>query len=322
MTFPLTRPGHASDAAETAAPEFPPPAASAGHFVSRRELLWAAGLAAAAVGIMWDAWAEILRLGFVNEELSYVLLAPVMIAWIAWVRRAQLASCRLRGGWVGLVVLAAGWLVYSYGYVADPVLWRAGAVLAAVGAVITALGTDVLLKFAPAFAATVFLIPISPNGRYRLAVPLQNATAQVTQTVCDLLGIYVDRSGNLLSINGVDVTVAEACNGMRMVLTLFLVCYVVAFTLPLRAGLRILLLVAAPVVAIISNVVRLVPTVWLFGHTSATTAERFHDVSGWVMTVAAFLVLMTSFRSLQRLTDSAARPGSVRAPADGDGDQD
>ena len=37
------------------------------------------------------------------------------------------------------------------------------------------------------------------------------SAAAATQTICDLTGMYVDRSGNLLSINGVDVTVAEAC---------------------------------------------------------------------------------------------------------------
>lgn len=271
--------------------------------VTRRDLLVAAALAVASVVVMSDVWADIFRLGYGNEELSYVLLAPVMIAWIAWSRRGELAQCRVRGGWVGLIVLAAGYTVSAYGYLTDPVLWRAGAVMAAVGAVVAALGTDVLRKFLPAFAAAVFLIPISPNGRYRLAVPMQNATAGVTQTVCDLLGIYVDRAGNLLTINGVDVTVAEACNGMRMILTLFLVCYVVAFTQPLHAGLRALLLAASPVVAIVSNVVRLVPTVWLFGNASAQTAERFHDVSGWVMTVVAFVALMGLCRFLQRLLD-------------------
>ena len=49
----------------------------------------------------------------------------------------------------------------------------------------------------PALVACVFLVPISPYGRYHVAVPLQNVTAQVTQFVCDLLGINVDRSGNL-----------------------------------------------------------------------------------------------------------------------------
>ena len=264
---------------------------------------------------MFDAWADIYRLGTHNEELSYVLLAPVMIAWIAWARRARLWRCRVRGGWAGLPILAAGWLVYAYGYLTDPVLWRAGAVLTAVGAVVAALGTDALRKFFAAFAAAVFLIPISPNGRYRLAVPMQDATAAVTQTVCDLLGVYVDRAGNLLTINGVDVTVAEACNGMRMILTLFLVCYVVAFTLPLHPGLRALLLAASPLVAVVSNVVRLVPTVWLFGNASPEAAERFHDVSGWVMTVVAFLALMGFFKGLQRLLDRSTRGEPAGVPA-------
>jgi exosortase len=283
--------------------------------VGRGDVLAAGALAAAAVAVMFDAWRDIYRLGSGNEELSYVLLAPVMIAWIAWARRHRLSQCRVTGGWAGLPVILAGWGVYSYGYLTDPVLWRAGAVLTAVGAVLAALGTDVLRKFLPGFIATVFLIPISPNGRYRLAVPLQDATASVTQVVCDLLGIYVDRAGNLLTINGVDVTVAEACNGMRMILTLFLVCYVVAFTQPLHAGLRALLLAASPVVAVISNVVRLVPTVWLFGNTSPQAAERFHDVSGWVMTVVAFVALMVTFRWLQRLIDrSAAEEKAPPAP--------
>ena len=82
-----------------------------------------------------------------------------------------------------------------------------------------AAGSDVLFQFAPVFAACIFLVPVAPDGRYHVAVPLQTATARATQTVCDLLGLYVDRSGNLLTINGVQVTVAEACNGMRMVFT-------------------------------------------------------------------------------------------------------
>jgi exosortase len=281
--------------------------------ISARDLWFAAALVAAAAAVMRDAWASIFRLGINSEELSYVLLAPWVTAWVAWSRRARLAECRLRGEWVGLAILLAGYAVYSYGFLTDPVIWRAGAVMAAAGAVLAAVGRDVLFKFLPAFAATVFLIPISPNGRYHLAVPLQNATAAATQVLCDLLGIDVERAGNLLSINGVDVTVAEACNGMRMILTLFMVCYLVAFTLPLRTHLRVLLLLASPVVAVVSNVLRLVPTVWLFGHASAETAETFHTASGWGMTVLAFGVLMWGFAGIQRLLNSAPPPPPATA---------
>jgi len=270
--------------------------------VRRSDLGFAALLVAGAVLITVDAWKEILRLGTVNEELSYVLLAPVMIVWLAWSRRERLYQSALKGQWVGLLLLLAGWAAYWFGFLADPVVWRGGAVLLATAAVIAALGTDVLFRFLPAFAAAVFLIPVSPMGRHQVAMPLQTATAQATEVLCGIVGIDVQRTGNLLSVNGVDVTIAEACNGMRMILTLFMVCYVVAFTLKLRPHLRILLLLASPIVAVIANVLRLVPTIWMFGHRSAAEAEAFHDVSGWVMTVIAFLVLMGGFNLLQKLS--------------------
>jgi exosortase len=257
--------------------------------------------------VMGDAWRDIFRLGLEREELSYVLLAPVVIAWLSWSRRRQLARCRVRGEWAGMAILVGGYGIYWYGFLADPVLWRAGAVVAVVGGVVSILGCEILIAALPAFIAAVFLIPVSPNGRYRLAEPLQTATAAATQMVCDLVGIYVDRTGNLLSINGVEVSVAEACNGMRMILTLFLVCYVVAFTSPLRPYLRVALLAASPVIAIVTNVARLVPTVWLFGHAELRTAELFHSWSGWGMTVVAFLLLMWGCAALQLILDRAAK---------------
>ncbi len=269
--------------------------------LGRSPLLLVAAMAAAAVAITFDAWQSIFHMGTVDEELSYVLVAPVVILWLAFVRRHELQHCRIRHLWVGLAMLAAAWLVYWYGYLSDPVLWHAGAVMLAVGALIAPVGSDVLLRFLPALAATVFLVPVSPFGRYRLAWPLQTGTAHATQWVCDLVGIYVDRVGAVLTINGRDVAVEEACNGMRMVLTLFMVCYVVAFTLPMRWWVRLPFLLLTPFIAIAANVTRLVPTIWMFGRFSRDAAELFHTVSGWVMTVVSFLVLMGLFKGMEAM---------------------
>src|SRR6185503_2948211 len=92
--------------------------------VSARDLMLAAALALLSAVILPDSWRDILRLGLANEELSYVLLAPVMIVWIAWNRRGALERCRVRGGWAGLAILLFGWLTYWYGFHTDPVLWR------------------------------------------------------------------------------------------------------------------------------------------------------------------------------------------------------
>ena len=281
--------------------------------VTWRDLALGLLFVAAAVLIMHQAWRDIFRIGLADEECSYVLLAPFIIGWLAWVRRAELFRAPLAGGWAGLLILALGWLVYWYGYIADPVIWRTGAVMTAVGAFVSAIGLKASWRLAPALVAAGFLVPVDPNGRYHVALPLQTITAQAAQQVCDVLGIYVNRAGNLLSINGVDVTIAEACNGMRMLLTLFMVCYVVAFTLRLRAYLRAFLLIASPVVAIISNVARLVPTLWMFGHKSHEAAERFHDISGWVMTFLSFLLLMGFFRLLETKKDRDVRLKGVQS---------
>jgi exosortase len=274
--------------------------------LSRHDGVVALCLVVGSLAAMWDAWADSFRIALTDEECGYVLLAPAVIAWLAWIRRRVLIDCPVRGAWAGIAAMAAGWSIYWYGYVSDPVLWRVGAVITAAGAASVAIGMAAMWRLGPAVAAAVFLVPVDPTGRYHIADPLQHATARATQELCDVLGIYVDRAGSTLSLNGVDVAVAEACNGMRMIITLALVCYVVAFTLPWRPWVRVLILAASPLFAIVSNVVRLVPTVWLFGHGTRKTAETFHEVSGWVMTVLAFALLLGFCLLLQSMTRGGA----------------
>jgi exosortase len=275
---------------------------------STRDWMIAVGMLIAAVAATFDAWRDIFRLGYHDEELSYVMLAPLVIFCLAWSRRGALRNCTVAGTWVGAILLALSGAVFWYGYYYDPVIWRAGAVLVVGTTLVAALGTNVARQLAPAMFAMIFLIPIDPDGRYHIAGPLEVFTSRATQVVCDLVGIYVQRDGNLLIINRTAVTVAEACNGARMVLSLFMVCYFVAFSPPPRAWwIRLALLALSPVVAIIANILRLVPTIWMFGHLSPAAAERFHAIGGYVMLVAAFIVLMALVHFLQGLSSSTVR---------------
>jgi exosortase len=224
----------------------------------------------------------------------------VVVGWLAWVRRRRLRDCRPVGSYVGPMLVLAGWLLYSLGDThLVQTFWHGGAILLAVGCLTTVAGRDVLVKFLPAFLALGFLVPVPGMVRQQIAIPLQTVTAEVTQRVFEILGVAVERSGNMLSINGVDVQIAEACNGLRMVFALVLVSFAFAFGNPLRPYARILVLAAAPLSAILCNVVRLVPTVWLFGNQSRGFAEGFHDLSAWVMLLISFLILMGIIRLLR-----------------------
>lgn len=257
-----------------------------------RHLIAAALLVAATVAITFAAWADMARLAMKDEESTHILLVPLVVAWLVWVRRQRLRHCRPTGRWIGTVIMLLGWGAWSYGYrFQRPMLWIGGAVALAVGALLSVLGRDLLFNFMPAFAALIFLVPVAGERRQQIAQPLQTATATVTQHVSETLGFKVARDANLLSVNGTPVAIAEACNGMRMVITLFLVCYLMAFITPLHAYVRVLLLLLSPLVAVIANVVRLVPTVYMFGVTTEERALQFHDAAGWVMLFVAFFAL-------------------------------
>lgn len=266
--------------------------------------VWHAGAAvvmvAACVAVASNAWADLATLGYKDEESSHVMLVPLVVGWLVWVRRQRFRTCEPNGRWVGTLLLGIGWLMWSIGYRRQiQIAWHSGAVLMAIGGLLTVLGRDVFVRFLPAFVALAFLVPVPATLRQYIAIPLQHTTARFTQNVAEVLGMAVVRQGNLLSLNGTEVAIAEACNGMRLVFTLFLACYVFAFVTPLRAYVRVIVLAASPLIAIVANVVRLVPTVWMFGHTSPSVAEQFHTLSGWVMLVAAFLVLMGIVKMLR-----------------------
>lgn len=267
---------------------------------SATDLLLTLGLTALMIFATWDAWVDIAKIAWKDEEASHVQLVPVVALWLAWVRRARLRQCRPEGRLWAVLGMIAGYGLWFYGFHDQrQSFWHAGAVVMTVSAGLVGLGTQLVWRFLPVFGTLVFLIPVPTGLRMVFAIPMQEYTAQVTQTMCEVFGMAVVRSGNLLTINGTDVAVAEACNGMRMVFTLLMVCYAFTFTEPLRTGVRLLVLLMSPVVAILANVVRLIPTVWAYGAFDADVAGQVHDISGWAMLVVAFLALTGIVRVLR-----------------------
>jgi len=259
-------------------------------------------IALVAVGVYGnrDAWTDIVHIAMRDPESSQVFLAPVVAGWLFWVRRGRLRRHVPHSTMVGPLLIAAGWGMYEIGdaHLVQS-LWHLGAVVVAVGCVATALGGNLLLRFLPAFAALVFLVPVPGRVRQAIAVPLQSATAHVTQVALDTLGANVERLGSVLYVNHQEVMIAEACNGLRMVFALVIVSFAFAYGVPLRNGVRMLVVLLSPLTAIVFNVLRLVPVVWSFGTFSPSFATQIHDMSAWVMLPLSFLALLGVTRLLR-----------------------
>jgi exosortase len=232
----------------------------------------------------WAVWADIFALALRNDESSYILLAPFVAAWLAWLRRGRLRFCHTRPSPFGVVLIAIGWGAMFVGHGRAIDLFRDfGALLVAAGAVLAVTGFGVFVRFAAVWGALLFLIPVPGRIRHVIAVPLQQVSADVTAKLLNLFSVPTEQHGNMLGGNGVEVAIAEACNGMRMVAAIGLVAYAFVFSFPMRSWARILLLGISPLVAILVNVIRLVPTTILYGYSSTTVATAFHDLAGWAV---------------------------------------
>jgi len=263
-------------------------------------------MGALGVAATFEAWKDIAHLAYREPEYSHIFLVPLVAAWMVFVRRLRFRHCRPTGTGVGVLAALAGWGISAFGfYHGYQTLWHAGAVLVVVGCVLSVLGKQAFFRFFPAVAVLVFLIPVPPHYRLRIAVPLQGWTAQISQTVLEMFSVQVERSANRLSVNGRDVSIIEACNGLRMVFALILVSYAFSFGLPLRNSVRFVVLLASPISAIFCNVVRIIPTVCLFAYFPARGGARqgigdvFHEWSGWLMLPVSFVLLLGIIKTLR-----------------------
>lgn len=269
-------------------------------------------LAVVATGSVWN---DILALALRSDESSYILLAPAVAIWLAWLRRERIRLCRPRPSPLAMLVIVAGWGLMVLGHERAIDLFRdLGALLVLVGSVLVVTGPEVFIRFAPAWGALLFLVPIPGRVRPLIAVPLQQASAETTRFMLDLFAVPVERHGNMLVVNGAEVAIAEACNGMRMVAAMALIAYAFVFSFPMKTWARLLLLGISPLVAILVNVVRLVPTTILFGYSSSDVAQSFHDLAGWAVLGVA-IGLMWLVLALLRYLELPIAPYRIREEA-------
>lgn len=275
---------------------------SVGRGWNRERLLLLAAMLALVAWWGRRALEDIYAFASGQTDNGYILLAPAVAIYLAWLRRSRLQFVRYRPNLVGPLLVAVGVLGSNWG---DDngvqILWHGGVLLAMFGCVFSMTGWELVRQFAPVIIALGFVLPIPGRVREALAGPAQDFSVATAHMLLELAGFDAIREGNIIVIEGQPVAVGEACNGMRMVFALALVVYAFVFSVPFSMGTRLFLVAAAPVVALACNVVRLVPTSIAYGWFNPTLAEQIHDVGGWLMLPLALLMLMGLVKLLKWL---------------------
>lgn len=257
------------------------------------------------LGAIWaclPAWSDIGRQALRRSDAGYILLVVPVAMYLFWIRRSRAKFVRCRPSAWGTLAVVAGLALSWYGDERDvQIAWHLGAVVTFIGAILAMTGLEALRQFGACALTLLFLVPVPGYLRTKLAIPLQEGATLFTDGVLNLIGVASQRSGAVLTVHGTQIAVGEACDGMRMVFALVLVVFAFVFSVPFRPATRLLLIGLSPLVALVCNIVRLVPTALFYGFADPTTAEDVHDVAGWLMLPLALVLLLGVVRLMRWL---------------------
>jgi exosortase D (VPLPA-CTERM-specific) len=202
----------------------------------------------------------------------------------------------------GAAALAFGLLVYLVGQLgADVFVTRVSFVLVLTGLLWFLTGARALRAMAAPLVFLLIAIPLPALVVNAVTLPLQLLASRLGEATLSAAGVAVFRDGNLIELPSTTLEVAEACSGLRSIVSLAGIGGLLAWTE--RGWLRRALLVAATLpIAIVMNGLRIAATGLACESWGPRAASGpWHSFSGWV----TFLVSVLALLGLQRV---AARP--------------
>jgi exosortase len=237
-----------------------------------------------------------------NYSHGFIIL-PIA-GYLVWQRRERLASEPLRPSLFGLVVIAAslGMLLVGTAGI-EFFLMRTSAIAVVAGAIVFLAGWRWLRILAFPLAFTLLMIPIPALVFYRIAFPLQLLATRFGVGVLQFAGIPVLREGNVIVLTQTTLEVAEACSGIRSLVSLFTLAVLYGYFCESRRIPRMLIALSSIPIAIVMNGLRVAGTGIAAHHIGGAAATGFfHTFSGWLVFVASFAALGTVVAGVRRLS--------------------
>jgi exosortase len=244
-----------------------------------------------------------------DPDLGHGFFVPLVAAYIIFQQRRELAQLPSGGNWWGVALLAWGGLqlmVATYG--AELFLARTAFLITVIGSVLLLRGWPTLKAIRFPLVLLLFMIPIPTVVMNQITFPLQLLASRAAELVLTLIGIPVLREGNILELPSQRLSVAEACSGIRSLLSLSFLALVYAYFFDRKPWMRWVLLAAAVPVAIVANAFRVTMTGILSEYNRSLADGFFHLAEGWVIFMVSLVMLMLVHQFVRRAYQ-AARPG-------------
>jgi exosortase len=218
-----------------------------------------------------------------DPNYSHGVLIPLVSIYLVWSKREDLTRLPASTSPIGIAIVIAGLVLFLLGTAAaEYSTARLSFVIVLFGLIWYLYGTRIARETWFAFFFLCFMIPIPYVIYYAVAFPLQITASKITVFILNTLGMGVVRQGNIIHLaDGYTLEVAEACSGMRSLVSLLALGTLYAYLTQKRLGARLTLFVSTIPIAVFANVVRVLLTTLIAATiTQEVTSEPIHTLMG------------------------------------------
>jgi exosortase len=238
-----------------------------------------------------------------DPNFSHGFFVPLFSIFVVWQSRSKLVATPLKPSWWGLFILGFALSTLIVGVLgAELFLSRLSLLLVMAAVIVLFAGWEWFAALLFPWAFLILMVPIPAIIFNQITFPLQILASKLAAFVLPLAGVPVLREGNIIMLPDMALEVAEACSGIRSLLSLVTLAIIYGYVMESRIVTRILLALSAVPIAVAANSLRIVGTGLLVQYWDPDKAEGFfHAFSGWLIFVVSLMMLFVLHRLLRLL---------------------
>jgi exosortase len=242
------------------------------------------------------------RIWLTDDDMGHGFFVPIVAGYVAWQRRREIAALLPATNMWGLAIVLFGASLMMLGTLGAQIFVAHIAVVVSLFGVILYLGgTPALRILAFPLFLLLFMIPIPAIIYARITLPLQLFASRVAETILGWISIPVLRDGNVLELASQKLSVAEACSGIRSLLSLSFLSLVYAHIFDKKSWMKWVLLAATIPIAVAANAARVTLTGVLSEYRTDLAQGFFHEMEGWVLFLVALALLVLFHQFVNRI---------------------
>jgi exosortase len=150
------------------------------------------------------------------------------------------------------------------------------------------------------------MFPLPAFIENNVMMKLRTFASIISEIILTIMGQDVIRDGNMLTIAGQQMSVADECSGLRMVTIFGAMGIAVALLIRRPWWDKLVVLLATLPIALGVNILRIVVTCFLMGNFPGMSEEWktriYHDLPGYAMILVAMGLLLLLIKILEKLS--------------------